>query len=343
MQVNAINSVKLNNTNFEGRRNYQNNINEDNDRQTYDEYQKSQGRQSRMANAAKSYALAALLMSPVAGGVLSSCGDEINIAHVHNINIKCPVPVDTVHDTVYFKEVLPPDTIYKIDTVYKNHIDTIIQPGKPDTIYVPHTDTIYVTVPVPDPTPSDPIYVQPDFKSPVADSIKTDLGIFNINGNSGSIPIAISFYDEYETTTNSLKFNGLQSSQDRLVYDDKMTGWYGDVNYSRYEFSIGNGGLVMEIKKPKTSGKPSSNAEWETAKTYVFKRSGKEIAKYENNGGSLKRVGTIRKGDIANSIFDDVVLPNGETETWRYSNIKITNHNMTMDQLYNDYKNSLDD
>ncbi|MCI1273049.1 MAG: hypothetical protein LKG27_01290 [Clostridiaceae bacterium] len=364
MQVNAINSVS---TNFTGRKDEvdADNFSSQDRPMSYDEMQSADKQRSRYSHAMRNYAMAGVLGLASMGAVTSCSPTDVDVNHIHNIDIKCPVDICQKGDTVYIKEYVPGETVYKTDTIVKNKIDTVLvpkvdtvivtKPGKNDTILVPvpgKTDTITVTkhdttyIDKPIYIPGDTVYVQPDFKSDVADTINTDFGDIGINPDGSGIPISMVYYDEYETMANRLMFNGEESSKNRLIYDETKKGWYGDQHYMRVEFSLNAGpgrGLIMRVKKSRTDGtKPVSDLDWVDFKTYMFRRNGKnQLVKYEVNDGVAKQIGIVRQGDKPKSVLNDYKLSNGETQTFRYSDISVKNHNLKYDQLYSDYLKKL--
>lgn len=375
MRIGAINSF---NTNFKGYNNYRKN-NQDRPL-SYDEMKEQEQNRNSLCKNIKNNLVAGTMVVTGLGAVAACSPGDIDVKHTHNILIDCKtingknyLVEHTDGGTVYrtdttYKQVpiyLPGDTIWKTDTIVKTipgKTDTLIvtKPGKTDTLIVTKRDTQYIDRPVivrdtiwktdtvvvekPIYIPGDSIYVQPDFKSPVADTIKADLGDVDITPQKDGIPVDMIYYDEYENMANELKFNGPESSPNRLVYDETKLGWYGDKNYYRVEFSLNGGsigGLIMKVKKSDTDGsKPSSELGWKDFKTYLFKRNGKgQLIKFEVNDGIAKEIGIVRKGDKANSVLNDYKLANGETQTFRYRDIKIVCHDLKYDDLYKEYQN----
>ena len=212
------------------------------------------------SKATKAMALA-VLMTPIAGGVMTSCDDDINIditdiTNIHNPKDTLYFPVwqkpDTVwmdkiiHDTTYVEVPGKNDTIYipKTDTIYVNKTDTIVIPGKNDTIYIPKVDTVFVpktdtvyipktdtivkhdTIQYPIYIPGDTVYVPRKYDSEVFDIMKDMMEEVGINTEGqGDIITRMIGKDEWNNALNVYDLKGKKSSEEKPVYDRTTYGW----------------------------------------------------------------------------------------------------------------------
>ncbi len=334
MQVNAVNNFSnINSTAFQGRKKSLEPEYADN---RFDEGRQIDAEKSSKFSKAVRNAVVGSMMLVPAASALQSCGDNnIYVGYEHNFKLCCPVDTGKEGEKVYIKEYLPGEKVYIRDTITQHDTTVVEKPGKNDTIV--KIDTVIVEKPIQ--LPPDTIWVVPDFKSEVVDTLNKDLCKLGIDCEKG-LPVQMVFNDEWNVTNNALVLNGRQTSPGRLVYDNTITGWYDDKEYVRAELSVAKGkGLVINFKKARIEGvKPTDDIGWKPFKTIVLQDVGDKLLKLEvDDKGNLKKYGTIIPGDKENSVFNNNDLPNGETETWRYSDWKVKRHDMKLDELYNDY------
>lgn len=254
MQVNAINSYmsfqgsKLsakkkteNQTNSIERKNTTNNV-----------------PNNSLTKATKAMALA-VLMTPIAGSMMTGCSDtiDINIEDIHNVyNPKDTlyIPVWQKPDTVYVDKVVhdtilvpqKPDTVFipKTDTVYVNKTDTIVLPGKTDTIFVPKVDTVFIpktdtvyipkndtiiqhdTIQYPIYIPGDTVYIPRKYDSEVFDIMKDMMEEVGIETEGqGDIITRMIAKDEWNNAVNVYDLKGKKSSEEKPAYDRTTYNW----------------------------------------------------------------------------------------------------------------------
>ena len=261
MPINAISNVS-----FQGfRSNKNNNKKKPVENQTNPIEVKNNTPQNKVSNnafskATKAMALA-VLMTPIAGSMMTSCEDNIDIDIRDELTIYNPkdtlfIPIwqkpDTVwmdkiiHDTTFVEVPGKTDTLYipKTDTLYINKTDTLYLPGQNDTIYIPKVDTVFVpkvdtvyipktdtivkhdTIPYPVIIPGDTVYIRRKYDSEVFDIMKDMMEEVGITpeGN-GDIITRIIGKDEWNNALNVYDLKGKKSSERTPVYDRTTYGW----------------------------------------------------------------------------------------------------------------------
>ena len=261
MPINAISNVS-----FQGfRSNKNNNKKKPVENQTNPIEVRNNTPQNKVSNnafskATKAMALA-VLMTPIAGSMMTSCDDNIDIDIRDELTIYNPkdtlfIPIwqkpDTVwmdkiiHDTTFVEVPGKTDTLYipKTDTLYINKTDTLYLPGQNDTIYIPKVDTVFVpkvdtvyipktdtivkhdTIPYPVIIPGDTVYIRRKYDSEVFDIMKDMMEEVGINpeGN-GDIITRIIGKDEWNNALNVYDLKGKKSSERTPVYDRTTYGW----------------------------------------------------------------------------------------------------------------------
>lgn len=259
MHVNAINS----NLNFEGLFSKKNkkveNKTQTNPMPARREEAGKNVSNNSFSNATKAMALA-VLMTPVAGSMMTGCTDKIDIdmTDIHNVyNPKDTlyIPVWQKPDTVYLDKIVKdtvlipqkPDTVYipKTDTLYINKTDTIVLPGTTDTIFVPKTDTVFIpktdtifipkndtifktdTIMYPVIIPGDTVFIPKKYSSEVFDIMKEmmkEVGI-DTEGQGDLITRMIAKDEWNEGSLNVYDLKGKKSSEQKPAYDRTTYGW----------------------------------------------------------------------------------------------------------------------
>ena len=136
MPINAISNVS-----FQGfRSNKNNNKKKPVENQTNPIEVRNNTPQNKVSNnafskATKAMALA-VLMTPIAGSMMTSCEDNIDI------DIRDELTIYNPKDTLFIPIWQKPDTVW-MDKII--HDTTFVEvPGKTDTLYIPKTDTLYI-------------------------------------------------------------------------------------------------------------------------------------------------------------------------------------------------------
>ena len=223
------------------------------------------------------------------------------------------------------------------DFVFNHESDTHVQvtfrpqPVKPDTIHVVvpgKNDTIFVEL------PKDTVYMQPTYKSEVADSLIAhgkNLG-FKFDGE-GNIPVRINQFDQWNSTNHDMILDGKASSEEKMVFIDQAKDYSKDaenpeIRYNRVEFSIDRlRGVGTEIKKaPYVGVKPTSALEWRDAAKVCLtnmKNGFTTISKYDDNN-VLFPIGNLEKSKEQDVDFYENLFVEDATDTYNWSEAKMT-------------------
>ena len=184
----------------------------------------------------------AIMLATALSAAAGSC-DKLSVEHNHYFD----VPVDTFTKTELVPTPVPPQVII-IEKEVPGETDTIIQevpvPQPPDTIFKTDTfviekppiikwDTAYITLPPEIKWDTiylkgDTVWMKEDWTSPVPpkqEEIYDELGI--IPGGNGKFFIAMSYYDNKNSTFVQRHLDGQASSRDGniLVYNVVKTKW----------------------------------------------------------------------------------------------------------------------
>lgn len=206
-------------------------------------------------------------------------------------------------------------------------------------------DTVYIHDSIPQIIhTSDTIFIKPDYKSPVIDSINSILDNLDIDHGDKYIPWKISYVDEMDTKYKQHVFDGRYSSEDQVMYRSTVSPWSDDESRfvvgtpldekPIYLCSLTDGGKLMALKcvpKLGVTNPRGLNDYMYASEVIIFdnKKAEGKVDRSHEIPSSTDRIfdWSIRKGDVDKT----VLLTNPYDATWRNSSIKVISKDGRLD------------